>query len=86
MAYLKDGLLFVKTFPDTNISELAPGQGEVEIFAQKDGLYIELENHGPYTTLKPGEHLTYREKWFLREVDRCLAPARLVEIVRELVK
>lgn len=86
LAYLKDGLLFVKTFPDTYVSELAPGQGEVEIFAQKDGLYIELENHGPYTTLKPGEHLTYCEKWYLKEVDRSLVPDVLVEIVRELVK
>lgn len=86
LAHLVDGLLFIKKFPDTELSELSPEQGEVEIFAQKNGLYIELENHGTYTTLKPGEHLTYKETWFLREADPSLLPAQAVGMVRRIVE
>ena len=85
LAHLIDNLLFIKKYPDISITELSPGQGEIEIFAQKEGTYIELENHGPYTVLQPGEQLTYNEKWFLRQVDTTLAPLRLVETVRMII-
>ena len=78
-------LLFVKNFPNTKVSELPPGQGEVEIFAQEGGLYIELENHGPYTNLKPGEYLTYMEKWYLRKVNPASIPSDLVGMVKCIV-
>ncbi|MDY3069698.1 MAG: DUF4380 domain-containing protein [Parabacteroides sp.] len=68
MANYTDGLLFVKQFPDISIDDIPPMQGEVEIFAQEKGLYIELENHGKFTTLNPGENLCYHEKWFLRDI------------------
>lgn len=68
LAHVVGGLLFVERFPDISVEDLPPGQGEVEIFVQEDGLYIELENHGAYTTLKPGEHLSYHQKWFLRDI------------------
>ncbi|MCD7851372.1 MAG: DUF4380 domain-containing protein [Parabacteroides sp.] len=86
LAHYTDGLLFIKKFPDTAVSELAPEQGEVEIFAQKDGLYIELENHGPYTALKPGEHLVYNEKWYLKEVGPSLSQAGLLSLVKVTVQ
>lgn len=86
LAHFTNGLLFVKKFPDTKITELAPEQGEIEIFAQKEGLYIELENHGPYTILKPDENLTYREKWYLKEVVQPLTPVELARTVRAFVK
>lgn len=84
LAHLMGDLLFIKNFPDTKVSDLPPGQGEVEIFAQKGGSYIELENHGPYTVLKPGEHLTYTEKWYLRKVNSA-SSSELVDIVKSIV-
>ena len=86
LAHVKDGLLFVKKFPDTKTTELAPEQGEVEIFAQQAGLYIELENHGSYTTLAPGESLTYHEKWYLKEIEPSLTPIELVGTVRSFIE
>lgn len=86
LAHYTDGLLFIKKFPDISISELAPKQGEVEIFVQEKGLYIELENHGPYTTLKPGECLIYNEKWYLKEVGRSLSPEQLLSFVEKTVQ
>lgn len=85
LAHLTGDLLFVKNFPNTKVSELPPGQGEVEIFAQEGGLYIELENHGPYTNLKPGEYLTYMEKWYLRKVNPASNPSDLVGMVKCIV-
>jgi hypothetical protein len=65
LAYALNGLLFIKQFPDTKPENYSPRQGEVEIYINKDKIYIELENHGEYQLLQPGESLSYKEKWFL---------------------
>lgn len=69
MAHYYKGLLFVKCFPDIRPDEVPPGQGEVEIFVAPKGRYLELENHGKYTELQPGESLIYRQKWLLKDVS-----------------
>ena len=69
MAHYYRGLLFVKCFPDIRPDEVPPGQGEVEIFVAPKGRYLELENHGKYVELQPGESLMYRQKWFLKDVS-----------------
>lgn len=69
MAHYYRGLLFVKCFPDIRPDEAPPGQGEVEIFVAPKGRYLELENHGKYVELQPGESLMYRQKWFLKDVS-----------------
>lgn len=85
LAHISGGLLFIKKFPDTNIASLPPDQGEVEIFAQENGLYIELENHGPYTTLEPGEALLYDQIWYLQPIDPALSRSEWVHIVRKRI-
>lgn len=60
-----NGLLFIKIFPNTKKEELPPKQGCVEIFQAPKGQYAELENHGKYTTLHPGDSLEYKQQWFL---------------------
>lgn len=69
MAHYYKGFLFVKCFPDIRPDEVPPGQGEVEIFVAPRGRYLELENHGKYTELQPGESLIYRQKWLLKDVS-----------------
>lgn len=61
-------LLFVKTFPVTPFEACAPGQGTVEIWGHDAALYIELENHGPYVRLAPGEQLCYPVRWSLETI------------------
>jgi hypothetical protein len=85
LAHVSDDLLFIKKFPDIQISQLSPEQGEIEIFAQKGGLYIELENHGPYTTLKPGEELSYDQTWYLLPLKQK-EQTQWVNIVRKSIK
>jgi hypothetical protein len=65
LAYSFTGLLYIKQFPDTKPENYAPKQGEVEIYVNKEKSYTELENHGEYQLLQPGESLSYKENWFL---------------------
>lgn len=65
LAHVHQNLLFIKQFPDILPDQLAPQQGEVEIYAHGDRTYIELENHSQYVTLAPGESLKYQVKWYL---------------------
>lgn len=65
LAYIIDSILFIKKFPDIQPENYSPQHGEVEIFINKDKNYLELENHGQYQLLQPGESLSYKENWFL---------------------
>lgn len=68
LAHRYGSLLFVKCFPDIRPDEIPPGQGEVEIYVAPKRGYVELESHGKYTSLQPGDSLNYQLKWFLREM------------------
>lgn len=88
LANVKDSVLFLKTFTDIPDSQLPPGQGEIEIFANGAKQYIELENHGEYTTLFPGDSLTYKMKWIIRtipeNIDKSAGSEELVNWVRKV--
>lgn len=88
LANVKDSVLFLKTFTDIPDSQLPPGQGEIEIFANGAKQYIELENHGEYTTLFPGDSLTYKMKWILKtipqNIDKSAGSEELVNWVRKV--
>lgn len=66
LAYINGDMLFVKSFEIIPPESLAPGQGNVEVYVSKKFEYIELENHGKYASLAPGEHLDYQVRWYLR--------------------
>lgn len=87
LANVKDSILFLKKFPDVSTAQVPPGQGEVEIYANKEKQYIELENHGEYTSLFPGDSLTYRVKWIVKtipaHIDRSVGSEELVNWVRK---
>jgi len=72
LAYVVDGLLFIKQFPDIKPVKYSPEQGEVEIYFNKDKSYIELENQGEYGLLQPGKTLNYRVKWRLVAIPASL--------------
>lgn len=83
LAHVNSGVIFVKTFPDIDITKIAPGQGEVEIYANKSNTYLELENHGAFSTLKPGESLSYPTRWYLKSLNPGIKPEILNQ---ELIK
>ena len=85
-----DGLLLIKQFASVPADSVAPGQGKVEIFVNIQSGYLELENHGAYQTLEPGERMLYRVRWFLRKLPEGIpndhiSPA-LISLVQVLVK
>lgn len=59
------GLRLTKRFPETPLADLPPHQGELEIFRAPGGSYSELETHGAYRTLAPGDSMHYRQEWHL---------------------
>ena len=71
-AHVKNGIAFIKTFEDLPSNVIAPQQAEIEIYANGNPRYVELENHGRYATLKPNETVKYNVKWYLRTVPKQL--------------
>lgn len=87
LAYSTNGLLLVKLFQDLKAGQPAPNEAEVQVYVNQGKTFIELESQGAYTTLAPGEHLTWTVRWFLLPVDVEGVPsATLVKKVKELVK
>jgi hypothetical protein len=87
LAYALDGFLFVKIFPDITPASYSPEQGEVEIYVNKNKVYTELENHGAYRMLEPGETLVYAETWLIcpipEKVKIAVGNQELVALVRK---
>jgi len=83
-------LLFLKLYADTSSEQQAPGEGEVEIFANQDGRYVEVEVQGSYDTVPPGQSLELRVRWLVRAVppDVAVYPGSLtlIEFTRALAR
>jgi len=84
-----EGYLFVKNFEVVPADMLARKQGNVEVYVNKEFRYIELENHGRYTSLDPGETLKYKVRWYLTRLPSSIAPdeysEELINFVRKLI-
>ncbi len=85
-----DGLLFVKTFDKIPAEKLAPGQGNVEVYVSKAFGYIELENHGEFMNMAPGESLECHVQWYLSQLPGPLSGngynPDLIAHIRSLIK
>ncbi len=81
LAYMANGLLLVKQFEDLSPEQPAPGEAEVQVYVNRGKTYIELESQGAYTTLKPGERLSWTVRWYLLPVDATATPEELLQKV-----
>lgn len=72
LAYTFHNVLFIKQFPDIKLKNYSPQQGEIEIYVDKDKKYAELENHGSYSILQPGQVLNYVANWYLSIIPKKL--------------
>ncbi|MBV6647988.1 MAG: DUF4380 domain-containing protein, partial [Cyclobacteriaceae bacterium] len=88
LAHKNGDMLFLKTFQDLNQDEIPPGHGEVEIYAHKNGLYVELENHSQFQSLAPGDSFRYTVRWYFKpipdEIKADSGSQQLVDWVRQL--
>ena len=65
------GLLLVKSFTPVPSAEVAPGEGEIEIYGHGDpkNAYIEIEQQGAYQAINPDEQRHWEVRWFLQALE-----------------
>lgn len=90
IAYVRQRMLFIKNFPVTRSDMAAPKEKGVEIYINKEGTYLELENQGIYQKLTTGESLFYEVKWFARRlpanINAEVGNRDLLNYVRSIVE
>lgn len=86
LAYANNGLLLVKQFTDLDASQPAPGEAEVQVYVNRGTTYIELESQGAYTTLNPGQQLSWTVCWYLLPCNAENQPSQsLLDLVRRVL-
>jgi len=91
LAHVIDGnILFLKKFQDVAVGKAAPGEAEVEVYTAGDRSYTELENQGIYATIAGKDSVTWRVKWFARElpasVDVSVGSNSLTSYIEDVIK
>jgi hypothetical protein len=84
LAYALNGVLLIKQFSDIHQQDYSPGQGEVEIYTNKEKSYSELENHGSYTMLQPGQSLSYITNWFILSIPKTINMQKKIHYLSHL--
>ena len=79
IAYFHGHQLLVKRMEGFSESRLHPEETLVEIYRSSGGgteaALLELELHGPYETLAPGQTVSFEETWEIRDYPGAAAPA-----------
>lgn len=70
VAHASQGLLFLKRFADVPPELQAPGEGEIEIYA--NNRYVEIEVQGPYGRIDAGASASWKVAWYLRRLPAGL--------------
>ena len=64
--------IFIKQWTDTNTP--APGEREVEIYANAGHNYVEFEQQGAYQSIPAGGTMVWTMHWLLRKLPGTVAP------------
>jgi hypothetical protein len=65
LAQLNKGYLLLKIFENVKVENQAKDEAEIELYANPDGSYIEIEQQGRYVDLAPKKSLQYKVVWKL---------------------
>ena len=63
-----NGLLLFETFPDISTDQAAPEEAEIEIYADFNKRYVEMEHQGSYTSIPAGDSIAWTTRWYLRQL------------------
>jgi hypothetical protein len=78
--------VFIKSFADVAASDFAPGEAEVELYADGAHGFVEFENQGAYGSIPPGGQRAWTVHWSLRYLPDAITPrtgsAPLLDFVR----
>lgn len=89
LAHVDGDLLFIKVFGDVPPEHQAPNEGEIEIFVDGAGKFVEIEQQGSYVELAPGESTDWRVTWYLRRLPEHVAAepgsTELVDFIRATI-
>ena len=83
LAYHNNGLVLIKQFDDLKSGQPAPGEAEIQVYINRGKTYVELESQGAYTTLRPGESLSWTVRW---SVIGCDDPCPGKKIARKVAR
>ncbi len=90
LAYVNNGQLLVKEFTDVPLELMVPGEGEIELFANAEKTFWEIDQQSIMSKLAPGEHFDWEVLWHTRtipvEISAEEGSQALVDFVRNLVK
>lgn len=89
LAHAAAGLVFIKSFPDLQAADIAPKEGDVELYTNALHTYVELENQGAYVTIPAGASSSWTVTWFLRKLPAGVGAtpgnAALAQFVRDTI-
>ena len=75
-------------YTDISSSQFAPGESEIEVYGGSG--YYELENQGAYTSIAPGEWLSWSVTWratnLPAEVTNAVGSPSLYQFARQLAQ
>lgn len=86
LAYALGDRLLIKQFQDQPASAAAPGEAEVELYANAGHDYLELENQGAYSRIAPNETLSWRVVWYVRQLPQAAASMARADLVAFVTK
>lgn len=73
VAYANAGKILVKEFADVPVELIVSGEGEIELFANFEKTFWEIDQQGVMTKLAPGEHLDWEVRWHTRSLPSTIA-------------
>lgn len=73
VAYASGGKLLVKEFTDVPVELIVSGEGEIELFANAEKTFWEIDQQSVMTKLAPGEHVDWEVRWHTRTLPASLS-------------
>lgn len=90
LAQVTNGLLLVKSFEDVVAGKYAPEEGEIELYANPDHSYIEIEQQGTYVEVQAGGEIVYVVRYKLMKLPSSvhvnIGDVDLLKIARSIKK
>ena len=86
LAFSANGLMLVKAFDDIEAAQAAPGEAEIQIYANPGKTFVEIEEQGPYTTLAPGASLDWTVRWYVLKHAYGDAPSKDLSDLGRILK
>jgi hypothetical protein len=83
------GYVLVKKYPDIASTAHAPGEGEISIYVDGGGKFIEIETQGAYAALPSGQSVTWTTTWYVRKLPTGIGATpnqALVDWVRGVIQ